>query len=1019
MKKTLVLIIVCFMFLMTVHSAFATWTTLYDEDAEVDAGVWYNTAGTSVTRDLATFYTGIGGFNVSSSNVNDMGWSWFNANVTDNSTINLTFNANPTASDPMYVTIGDKNACDGGVTELGGLSFESGNVLEFVGASIGTYSVGVWDTYELLYFHNGTNYIYNVSINNTLISNNTPAYGDGTAYTELGCIAVGGGGSPDQIYLDNLFIQKYSAGSGSSTNPANFTNPSPANNSHNNTQVTFNLSCDVGLKYFLYFDNSSTPTTLVIDNLTIGNYTTGVAKEEQYYTRAQCYNESSNVFSSNVTRTWFYDITEPSIVLNSKNAFNTNNYSNINQYNDLMPLNITFSDNIDLFAFQINITKDSTVYFNVSNESISGTSFTYTNSLNVSSWSSGTYNIEVMTSDSHTANKIPNYKITKKKSSITFKPSNDNNIKIETDSLSTINTYKLTDRYNFIVDFDDNMYRERLFHIKTDKCPLYYRENSEYKAHFVSYCENDGNWIDFEGTNSEYEVTKIDDYHFTILFYNLEPTITFRSIGGLNTLTVNYTWYKGSEAHNTPNAYQDNPFSLTLNLTFDNITMYDFNTYLVYNGTTYNVSESSGTGYKYFSKDLTAINETDDIQYYWNITVNQTDSSTINFNISDSHNIRDWTLTNCTSGNVTLFMEIFNESTPSSKLTSSVEIELEYWLINNTYSKTFNQELTGRSNYSICLDPQDETLYTDAYLKYSVVGGFTHRYYLVNQTLTNVSHNISLYNFDYTTGISDLKITARYKATYLYFNNVIGKLQRNYPAEGLWRTVQMDESGDAGLIFFNIKEEDTDYRIIFINRNNTVLKTTESMKFVCTSNICDVTFLLTPPSTSDSSLDLNLDWNYDNDTTNLTVTWDEATGTSTTLRVLVTKDTATGVSTLCSIEKTGASGIIVCDLSSYSGTAFLEISSSNSPWLLKQGSWLELAQTRIGMLVGVKEGAFWSFIITLTIIGATIMSPVAGIIGLVFALIVVSWLGLFTPITTTVLIIFSAIAIVISFKLRH
>lgn len=799
-----------------------------------------------------------------------------------------------------------------------------------------------------------------------------------------------------------------------------FVAPTPTNNTHNDTQITINMTCDPGDTFYLYFDQNSDPITTVLDNTTTGNYTTNVSTEGQYYYKAQCYNLTLNKISSNTTtRTWFYDVTNPAITLNPNNAFNITNYSQVNQYNNLMPLNITFTDNVDLFAFSINVTKGGTVYWNITNESISGTNFTYTNSLNVTTWPSGTYNIELMTSDSHTDEKINSYRYETTSKAVIFDTYEGNNIIIESEDTATTRAFQKIDRYEFDFNFKDSITKQRVFHLKSDK-PIIYRERSTFQGHFVVWNNGKGNWIDFEGVEGTPEIIKVSNYHYKVIFSNLGSYVRFKSIGGLNVLSANYTWYKGTEEHTTPKSYQNYPFTLSLNLTFDTNTMYDIDSQLVYNGTLYNVTETNDSNYFYFSKTLMAMNATNDIDFYWNLTLNQTNNAISKFNITDSHSIKSWTLTNCTAGNTSLNFTIYNEQYPSILETATVELEMLYWLDNQNKSinKTFSTQMAGKSGYLVCIESSDITLYTDLYMKYTVDDGFTHRYYLYNHTLTNVTQNIGIYNFNTTTDISNLKITARYSDNYLEYPNVLGKLQRRYPAEGVWRTVQMDQSGDSGLIFFNVEEEDTDYRIIFLTINNTVMKTTEDMKFVCTSGVCDVTFLLSEPSSSTTSLDLNLEYSYDNETGNVTVTWDEATGTSSTIRVLVTKDTATGVSTLCEETLTGAAGTIVCDLSAYSGAAFLEIASSNSPFVLQEGGWIDLVTAKLGKIVGVQESSFWAFIITLMLIGAALLSPVAAVMGAVFAMIVIGWLGIFTPLTMTMMIIFVAMAIAISFKLR-
>lgn len=152
------------------------------------------------------------------------------------------------------------------------------------------------------------------------------------------------------------------------------------------------------------------------------------------------------------------------------------------------------------------------------------------------------FNVSEAWSDDHTARRVPDYQVTKKKSSVTFKPGNENNIKIETLEPSTIDAVKSLDRYSFTMSFDDGLTKNRVFDVKTDLCPLSYRNLSTYRAHFVSSCGVDGNWVDFEGPGGFASITKIDDYHYRVSIPNVPPVVTFSSIGGLNVVNTSTTF---------------------------------------------------------------------------------------------------------------------------------------------------------------------------------------------------------------------------------------------------------------------------------------------------------------------------------------------------------------------------------------------------------------------------------------------------------------------------------------------
>uniref|UniRef100_A0A6M3JWJ6 Uncharacterized protein n=2 Tax=viral metagenome TaxID=1070528 RepID=A0A6M3JWJ6_9ZZZZ len=373
--------------------------------------------------------------------------------------------------------------------------------------------------------------------------------------------------------------------------------------------------------------------------------------------------------------------------------------------------------------------------------------------------------------------------------------------------------------------------------------------------------------------------------------------------------------------------------------------------------------------------------------------------------------------TNCSEGNVTLWFNIRDEDYPTVPLDAVAEVELNYWYpATPFYVRNFTLEYSGNSTYGICLSNNLTTLNADLYIKYTTDNGFTHRYILANNTL-NVAdvQNISIYNFNTTTGISDLKITTRKNADYKFYPEIIGKLQRRYTAEGVWRTVQMDKSGDFGLLFYNIREENIDYRLIFTDMQNNILKTTETIKFSCTSAICELTVLLDPYSATAASSAIIAILSYDNDTQMLTMDWvDELAGTR-TVHMTATQGTVTGVNYLCNMTQTGAAGTMDCNLTGRSGV--VEVTVTGSGVYLKE--YIDIITGKIGNLIGKSEGAFWAVMIMITCIMFGVFSPVGAIITMFIGLLLTYLLGIFTPLTTSFIVIAAVAGIAIGFKVRN
>ena len=380
-------------------------------------------------------------------------------------------------------------------------------------------------------------------------------------------------------------------------------------------------------------------------------------------------------------------------------------------------------------------------------------------------------------------------------------------------------------------------------------------------------------------------------------------------------------------------------------------------------------------------------------------------------------------ISSCGAGddNTTLNLTFWDEDKPTDRLTTRLRLEMLYWIGDPAHGKNYTALLTGDDEYLICLTEYNETIRTNLYALYNSTTGFTHRYYIYNGSLTNESSQHYLYNFGDTTDVADLKVTARNKESYDYFANVVGLLQRRYVDENLWRTVQMDKSGDFGLLFYNIREEGTDYRFIYKDLSNNVLYTTNTMKFVCTSGVCEITQLIDPYSGLGASPLLGIVHSFNNDTKVLTVEWNDPLGLTSSVRAVVSKPMSVGNRTICDETKTGAAGIINCNLTGYKGDVLLSIYSSASPEEITESVWYKITSKLLGEVAGltVQESALWSVGILVTTVMFGLFSPAAAIIAMMFGLIIILVLGLFTPMTMTFVMIAGIIGIVIGLRVKR
>lgn len=812
----------------------------------------------------------------------------------------------------------------------------------------------------------------------------------------------------------------YTTGAGAQT--ASFVAPTPADGARNNTNIILNIT-STNNRTTLWFGNTSNLTNAhrVLDNVSMSNayqlYYANFTTEGTYY-----YKAAADSTANTTLRSFIYDVTAPTITLDTDNGFTTSNISRVNQYtSQILPINITVTGSADLYAFLINITNPSgTSVYDFNTTSLSGSRYNFNRSVNHSTWASNTlYTITIAAGDSHTNQKIKDYGVSKSKSKLQYATEEGNNIEVSSDELSNTETVKTKDRYDFRFNFDSKGKKARTINVKSDK-PITYLPNSQYPAHFVIYDKktNKGNWIDFAGSSSSFVVQKVSDYHYKVVFSSLEDEITFKSIGGLNTNTVRYTWYKGSYSIVAPSQTSGIPFSLLMNLGRGG-EVSDAFAGITYNGTVYVPNKTNYSGSSNFSADIAAqsVNVTTLHYFSWNITVRQSDASSYSFFLNSSLYMYPFILDNCSSGNMpTATFSIFKEDYPTQALNGTLEIDGEYTVNGSQIAQTINLEYPSNSVFNLCLFPNSTTIYGTLYLKYDVPAGFTHRWYFYNESFTNTSQSISLYNYNYTTGVSQLKITTRYQDSYQYFLNVIAKLQRRYLPEGVWRTVQMDRSGDYGLMTFNIQERDIDYRLIFLDTNNNILNTGQSIKFLCSSSLCDITQLLVPYSASAGVANTTVQLSFANTSRIVTGTWNVPSGDSVNFTQKVTKETGQGSIVICEASSVGSSGTSNCNVTGYIGTVRQQVLVDG---VIVGSRTYDTATDKLFNIQSKQDSVIYSLVIMIPIVMVGLFSPVLTVITTIIALFIIYFTGMLNAITLTVVIIAAVMGIAIALKVKN
>jgi hypothetical protein len=149
----------------------------------------------------------------------------------------------------------------------------------------------------------------------------------------------------------------------------------------------------------------------------------------------------------------------------------------------------------------------------------------------------------------------------------------------------------------------------------------------------------------------------------------------------------------------------------------------------------------------------------------------------------------------------------------------------------------------------------------------------------------------------------------------------------------------------------------------------------------------------------------------------INLTWTDPSAGTNTVTTKITIQTFTGSVDICSETQTGAAGNVNCNVAGYSGAVLVQV-NANGDYILSE--YVNLNSTRLGTVIGDDEGGFWAGMLTITVaMFGIVISPAAAIITMLIGLIAIYYLGIFTPLTATFLILAAVLSIALGWRLRN
>jgi len=449
-----------------------------------------------------------------------------------------------------------------------------------------------------------------------------------------------------------------------------------------------------------------------------------------------------------------------------------------------------------------------------------------------------------------------------------------------------------------------------------------------------------------------------------------------------------------SQTYNA-STYETSLENFNANITYDTSSFSLGNTYLIYNGTGYLSSKSVSGNNVILSKSLTipvVISSGTNHSFYWNVGLTNSsgtfyyNSSSINQTIYKGTSLS--VSETCSAGYLPAFnFTFFYEQNLTDINASVINYYLTYGLPGNANAYSINNTILNTNKFSICIN-SSQPYYDVGYgeIAYSSEISVNRRYYLFGGTrITNTTIEIPLYNLE--SAISKpFSITAQTPTLIPYVNYYISLL-RWYPQLNSYRVVDMGKTDDKGQTILNVKTEDVDYRLGIYNSNGKLIQLLNPIRMICLTTPCTYSVFveLTPMDlTGYTNIQNNL--SFDPITKQVTFIWNDPSQASQTMNLSVWQIGSIENTIVCSASASGYTGILICDLSAYTGTFKAEVKRSANPntifnqlIIAIKNTFVDVGGGSLGLFIGAIILIFFALIGTIS----PILVVILGIISLI------------------------------------
>lgn len=303
------------------------------------------------------------------------------------------------------------------------------------------------------------------------------------------------------------------------------------------------------------------------------------------------------------------------------------------------------------------------------------------------------------------------------------------------------------------------------------------------------------------------------------------------------TLTWSYKLLQNAIFYNE-NAYEILEETFTINMSSDGSETVTGR--LFYNDTLYTTTKSGTNINANYTRTITVPSGAGNNSFYFSFIYG---SEIINSS-TYYQNVTEVTLNNCTTGAAYFSLLAKDEGTGNYlDNTNNVTIDTNfiYYINDRTANNTFNGSF-NYNNVSFCLTPADISINVFGQVEYEDETHVKENYYFIDDTFTNSTTNITLY--DLLSSDSTSFVVYLVDSSSIPVENAYFKLKRNYVATDEFKVVEMARSDNFGLGILHFVTEDETYRIDFYDEDGNLLYSTTDFKAVCLDTVCSLTFTL-------------------------------------------------------------------------------------------------------------------------------------------------------------------------------